>query len=68
MDFKITLNQKIYVVECKSNARNKREAHRQIERYIDEVKPSAVFVVAPWVGVKDFIIKDTKVFIANYIV
>lgn len=68
LDFLVEYNDKKYVIECKSNARNKREAYRQVERYIKEVEPSAVFVVAPWIGVKDFINLNTKVFVLNYMV
>ena len=70
LDFKLTHKESgnVYVIECKSNARNRNEAKRQIDRYIDEVKPTAVIVVAPWTGVKDFLLNGVKVFVSNYVV
>lgn len=70
LDFKLTnkTSGNVYVIECKSIARNKAEAKRQIDRYIDEIKPTAVIVVAPWTGVKDFISNGVKVFVVNYVI
>lgn len=69
LDFKLTNKSSgnIYVIECKSIARNRAEAKRQIDRYIDEIKPTSVIAVAPWTGVKDFISNGTKVFVSNYV-
>jgi superfamily II DNA or RNA helicase len=70
LDFKLThkTSGNVYVIECKSNAKNRAEGKRQIDRYIDEVKPTAVIVVAPWTGVKDFMSNGVKVFVSNYVV
>jgi SNF2 family DNA or RNA helicase len=69
LDFKLTHRDSgnVYVIECKSNARNRAEAKRQIDRYIDEVQPTAVIVVAPWTGIKDFMSNGVKVFVSNYV-
>ena len=70
LDFKLTnkTSGNVYVIECKSNARNRAEGKRQVDRYIEEVKPTAVIVVAPWTGVKDFMSNGVKVFVSNYVV
>jgi SNF2 family DNA or RNA helicase len=69
LDFKLTHkeNGNVYVIECKSNAKNRLEGKRQVDRYIEEVKPISVIVVAPWTGVKDFMSNGVKVFVSNYI-
>lgn len=67
LDFKITSeNGETIIIECKTTDRGKKSAHKQVERYIEELNHNSTIIFAPWMGVKDFYIGDHQVEILNY--
>lgn len=65
LDFFVTEGNERIVVECKNNSRNKSAAYKQIRRYIKEVNPTSVIMVAPWTGVSDFEVDGVQVVVIN---
>jgi hypothetical protein len=65
VDILIKSQTETIIVEIKKNFKKKTDAYRQVRRYIEEINPTAVVIVAPWVGISDFKIENTPVLVIS---
>lgn len=65
LDFLITRNDERVAIECKKDSTKRAEVYRQVRRYVEEVKVTAVVLYAPWEGIGSFVIDGTPVIVVD---
>lgn len=65
LDFLVVRGEEKVAIECKINSTKRAEVYRQVRKYVEEGKVTAVVIYAPWHGIASFKVDGTPVVVVD---
>lgn len=66
LDFLVSNENERIAIECKKTQGDRQAVYRQVRRYVEEAKVTAVILFAPWFGVGSFIVDEIPVIVVDF--